>query len=72
MEIFRFNIDPEAVTKGMQEGDPFIRVSNACPCGCAPYPFVSLSDGKVGVTAQFDTEAELDKFKQAINQLNRG
>jgi hypothetical protein len=69
MGVFSFKIDKELVEKGLQVGEPFVRVSNSCPCGCAPYAFVSLSDGMVGVTAQFTTEQELDKFKRQVRVL---
>lgn len=72
MEIFSFKIDPKTVKRGQQEGEPLVRVSNPCPCGCSSKPFVSISDGNVGVTVRFETEAELDNFKSQVNQLNRG
>ena len=72
MKIFSFKIDPEAVKRGLQEGKPLVRVSNSCPCGCSPEPFISITDGNVGVTVRFETEAELDNFKTQVKQLNRG
>lgn len=72
MEIFSFSINPDDVKVGRQEGEPFVRVSNPCPCGCSPKPFVSISDGKVGVTVRFETETELSNFKEQVNQIYRG
>lgn len=69
MEVFSFRIEPEDVRAGRVEGEPFVRVQNPCPCGCAPKTFVSVSDGKVGVTARFETEQELEKFKQSVAVL---
>ena len=69
MEVFRFAIEKELVEKGMQDAGQFVRVSNACPCGCAPYPFVSLSDGETGLIARFKSEQELDQFKAQVRVL---
>lgn len=69
MEIFRFTIEKEAVGKGQQEGDKFLRVSNACPCGCAPQPFISISDGETGLTVRFESEEELQEFKAQVHVL---
>lgn len=69
MKIFSFKIDPKAVARGQQEGEPFTRVSPPCPCGCSPSPFVSISDGTVGVTVRFQSADELEKFKAQVNQL---
>ena len=69
MQIFEFKIDPELVKEGVQVGGQLVRVQNACPCGCAPYPFVSLSDGHVGMTLQFENEAEIDEFKRQAQVL---
>ena len=69
MKVIAFNIDPELVEKGVQVGGQFVRVQNACLCGCAPYPFVSLSDGHVGLTLRFENEAEIDEFKHQVQVL---
>ena len=69
MDVFSFGIDPKDVREGRAEGEPFVRASNPCPCGCSPKTFVSLSDGKVGVTARFETDEELQQFKQSVAVL---
>lgn len=69
MEVFSFKIDPEDVKKGRVEVEPNVRASNPCPCGCAPKTFVLISDGKIGLTARFETEEELTRFKDAVRVL---
>jgi len=49
-----------------------VKVANACPCGCSPNPFVYVFDGKVGVTVEFETEEELNEFKNQVLDLEMG
>ena len=69
MEILRWNVESEAVAKGMQEGNPMIKASNPCPCGCSPKPFVLISDGAIGLTVRFETKEELETFKSQARVL---
>lgn len=69
MRVIRFHIEQRLVKKGQQVGGQFLEVSNACRCGCSPLPFVSLSDGKTGLTARFQEQAELERFKEQVRQL---
>lgn len=69
MKIKTFTISPEDVARGLQHGETFLKVSNACPCGCSPNPFVSISDGKIGITVGFETEGELKGFKALVEEL---
>lgn len=69
MQIFQFQIEPEAVAKGRQDGQRFLKVENACPCGCAPKPFITISDGQVGLTVRFENEAEIEQFKAQVRVL---
>ncbi|MBT9133055.1 MAG: hypothetical protein DDT33_01586 [Firmicutes bacterium] len=70
MKIYSYPIIPEDVAEGLQEGNPSIRAQNACECGCSPLPFVSISDGNIGLTAEFESEAEIEDFKRLANELN--
>ena len=69
MKLIRFAIVPAKVQAGRQYGEPFVRVCGACPCGCSPDPFVSLSDGEVGLTLHFETDLEIRQFKRAVRNL---
>jgi hypothetical protein len=65
-DIFQFSVSPD--DKRQIQGK-FLRVSNRCECGCSPYPFVTISDGKVGVTVRFRSNTELQEFKGQVRQL---
>ncbi len=66
MEIIRWKVEAGLVDKGMQDPAPRIKASSPCPCGCSPKPFVLITDGELGLTVRFDTEGELDTFKQQV------
>ena len=69
MEILRWNVEPEAVARGQQHGEPMAKASNPCPCGCSPKPFVLISDGTIGLTVRFENEEELEGFKSQVRVL---
>jgi hypothetical protein len=69
MEIFKWNVEPKAVKKGVQHGEPYVTASNPCPCGCSPKPFVLISNGKIGLTVCFETAEELESFKSKVRVL---
>ena len=69
MNIYSFEIERELVEKGMQEEGKFLRVSSPCLCGCSPLPFVSISDGRMGITVGFETQEELNTFKSEARKL---
>ncbi len=69
MKINKWLVVPEDVKAGKQIGTPLLRVDNPCPCGCSPSPFVSLSDGETGMTVCFDSQQELEQFKQDVLSL---
>jgi len=60
MKVHRFEIG----NTPQFEHRPFARISQGegCPCGCSPGYWVSISDGQVGLTAQFDSELEFHNF----------
>ncbi len=69
MEIERFAIIPADVETGRQVGVPFLRVAGLCPCGCSPHPYLTLSDGQVGLTLRFKDDAEVRMFKRAVRDF---
>lgn len=69
MEILKWNVEPELVAKGMQEGGQAIKASNPCPCGCSPKPFVYITNGEIGLTVRFENEEELEAFKSQVRVL---
>lgn len=48
----------------------FVRVSDPCPCGCSPKPFVLLADKTGGINLIFDTQGELLAFKGMVKSLS--
>jgi hypothetical protein len=64
-----FKIDPKAVKEDKQIGRPFVRVGGPCSCGCTPAPFVAFSNGEVGLWVEFESEAEIAQFREAIEKL---
>jgi len=72
MKLNTFKIDLEAVKEGKQVGRPFVRVGNPCACGCTPAPFVAFSNGEVGLWIEFESDAEIAQFKEAIGKLKLG
>jgi hypothetical protein len=66
MEVLNWKVEPELVAKNMQTGEPCIKASSPCPCGCSPKPFVYISNGEIGLTVRFEDEEELKKFKQQV------
>lgn len=69
MKIFKWDVQPELVAKGIQDGTPRVVAQNPCPCGCSPKPFVFICDGKIGLTVQFENEEELEEFKSQVRVL---
>jgi hypothetical protein len=69
MKVIKFKVEPEAVKGNQQYGGVRISAGNACPCGCSPKPWVSISDGADGMTIQFGCKAEIAKFKKAVQAL---
>lgn len=69
MQITTHPIDPELVKNGQVVGEPMIRFSDGAGCGsehcnCSPGYWISISDGKTLIKAQFDNEIEYKKFLQ--------
>ena len=69
MRLNAFKIDPKAVKDGKQVGRPFVRVGGPCSCGCTPAPFVAFSNGEAGLWVEFESEAEIAQFREAIEKL---
>lgn len=69
MQILTWRVDPELVAKGRQDDKPGIEASSPCPCGCSPKPFVLISDGITGLTARFETQDELNRFKLQVKRM---
>jgi len=68
---FTIYTDEELAARGggAQEQTPFIRISN-CGCGaegcnCSPDRWISISTGKIGITATL-TEEEFEALRQAF------
>ena len=64
MKIISFKIIKPFCIEGIE-----LKAENKCPCGCSPHPFVLISDGKKGMTAEFRSEEELNKFKKQVKGL---
>lgn len=56
MKISRWRKSKKTVQK------PCYAVSPPCNCGCSPYPFVYIFDGKLGITVEFETVKEVKDF----------
>ena len=64
MKIEYWVVDKKAVKSNMQEGRPFIRISKGKGCGCCMRKkyWISMANGKVGLTCFFDSQQEFAEF----------
>jgi hypothetical protein len=64
MRILSFKIGDKRQVQGAG-----VRVGGRCGCGCTTRPFVTLSDGERGLTLRFETDQDLQTFKDAVKKL---
>lgn len=70
MKVESWRVLPDWVAKGIQRGDPRIVTVGASEPGPCPYAAVYTSDGKIGLTAQFESPKELGDFKCSVAAMS--
>jgi len=56
--------------KASKPNSPDIKAGRPCSCGCSPLPFVWVTDGKQGISVQFESPKELLLFKKQVAELS--
>jgi len=68
MKVESWRVVPDWVAKGIQRSDPRIVTVGASEPG--PYAAVYISDGKIGLTAEFESPKELGDFKRSVAAMS--